>query len=239
MIETCYRQQHPLIKFGTDCKDCNLHSNKSIRGCGPIDLKLIKLIVVSDHPGFYEKQRGYPFVDNQAGKIEDKQQWLNAGALLRLSLSKLFDLDTYTDCWMTNAIKCEPGDKNIMPDNIKICSNHLLDELYVLSTYVPNAPILIAGNKALAAFKLIASDTLNKNADLNSLRRTNNLRYKNHPLVFTFNPAAVSKCQFRIETNSYEYMGDTFISDYKNYPILVGSPYWMFLQDLLMLKKLI
>ena len=243
-ISTYKNKAHPLIEFNTTCQDCSLGNTnklnytKAVRGAGPDDLTKVKLIVISDHPGFYECKSKYPFFDNQlATKPEERSEWLNAGALLRRSLNKLFNLDTYTDCWLTNVIKCEPGHNTMSSDHLKVCSKHLVNELHYLNMYCPTAPILIAGNKAFKSFKSLVPGVINEKSTLQELRRRSDLYYKNHHLCFTMNPAAISKCEFRVEKEVYYYNNDVFVADYQSYPILVGSPIWMWLEDLKILSE--
>lgn len=242
-ISTYKNKSHPLIQFDTACQECSLGKNnklshtKAVRGSGPDDLSKVKLIVISDHTGYYERLHKYAFFDNQLStKPEDKAEWLNAGALLRRSLNKLFNLDTYTDCWMTNVIKCEPGHNTISSDHLKVCSKHLVNELQYLDIYCPTAPILIAGNKAFKSFKSLVPGVINEKSTLQELRRRSDLYYKHHHLCFTMNPAAISKCEFRVEKEVYYYNNDTFVADYQSYPILVGSPLYHWCQDLLIIK---
>lgn len=244
-LDTYKRKPHPLIKFPVDCQDCSLGKfntvvkNRTVSGSGPNDLTKVKLIVISDHPGFYENKASckYSFFDNQlATKPEERSEWLNAGALLRRSLNKLFNLDTYTDCWLTNVIKCEPGHNTMSSDHLKVCSKHLVNELQYLNIYCPTAPILIAGNKAFRSFKSLVPGVINEKSTLQELRRRSDLYYKNHHLCFTMNPAAISKCEFRVEKEVYYYNNDVFVADYQSYPILVGSPVWHFCEDLLIIK---
>lgn len=246
-IDSYNRLPHPLISFDRSCKDCTLgNSNttdktKCVGGAGPNDLSLVKLIIISDHPGFYEQQRGMPFVNNQIkykGDSSEKfNEWLNAGALLRMTLSNMFNLNTYNDCYMTNVIKCEPGKNLISNVHIKTCVKYLKQELNILDYHCPTAPILIAGNKAFKSFKQICSDLQSSKFGLQDCRRRTGLVYNQHPLVFTVNPASCCKTTFRIETDIYKYDDLIYIPTKKDYPILVGSPIWMWLRDLELLSE--
>lgn len=241
MIETNYKCKHPDISFNTYCQNCTLGKNNkkgsAIGGAGPINLKEIKLIVISDYPTFNDKFKGTPFTDNQRtySRTDEKAQWLNGAALLRASIQNLYNIDSYTQCWMTYAIKCEPGKNTIKPEHLKICKSHLQDELHWLNEQVPTAPILIAGTQAFAAIKMLLPNVIESRSKLQSLRRTT-LKYLGHPLCITVNPNIISKCQFRIEKEVYEYNDDIFVSKYTNYPVLVGSPYWFWCEDLKILQ---
>lgn len=242
VIPTSYGlPEHPLFRFNRECSDCTLSCKNAVGGSGPLDLNLVKLIIISDHPGYYEKMRGFNFVNNQVkikGQTDDKKsEWLNAGALIRLCLVNMFGLNTYNDCYMTNVIKCEPGKNNITASHLKICSKYIKEELATLDLYCPTAPILIAGNKAFKSLKELVPDLISSNYALQDCRRRQGLYYKAHPLVFTVNPAAVCKSTFRIETEVYRYDDLIYIPTKKDYPILVGSPVWMFCKDLELISK--
>jgi uracil-DNA glycosylase len=241
MTETSYKYKHPNIAFNIYCNNCLLGKNNkkgtAIGGAGPIDLTKVKLIVISDYPTFSDKFKGTPFTDNQKtfNRTDEKAQWLNGAALLRTAIQNLYNLDSYTECWMTYVIKCEPGKNTVKPEHLNICKNHLQDELHWLNEQAPNAPILITGTKAFATMKNLLPNVIGRDSNLQSSRRTI-LKYLGHPICVTVNPNIISKCQFRIEEDVYEYNEDVFVSKYTNYPILVGSPYWLFIKDLEILQ---
>jgi hypothetical protein len=241
MIENSYKRQHPDILFNTYCNNCQLGKNNkkgtAIGGAGPLSLAEVQLIVISDYVNFNDKFKGTPFTDNQkVNKTEEKNQWLNGAALLRASIQNLYGLDSYNQCWMTYAIKCEPGNNTIKDEYLRICKDHLQTELHYLNQFAPTAPILVLGGKAFAAMKILLPNVIDKKDNLQSLRRRIDLKYLNHPLCFSVNPNVISKCQFRLEKEVYEYNEDIFVSNYVNYPVLVGSPYWVWKEDLKVLQ---
>jgi uracil-DNA glycosylase family 4 len=241
IIPTSYGlEEHPLFKFNRECSDCSL-SNKAVGGCGPLDLTLVKLIVISDYPGFYEKAKGQVFVNNQIRNKNDtddkRNEWLNAGALLRSCLVNMFKLNTYNDCYMTNVIKCDPGKNLVTANHLKVCSKYIKEELNQLDLYCPKAPILIAGTKAFKSLKQLMPDLMSTNYGLQDCRRREGLFYNDHPLVFTMNPAACSKATMRIETEVYTYDKLVYVPTYTNYPILEGNPINVFCRDIELLNK--
>jgi uracil-DNA glycosylase len=243
-------EQHDLIFFNRNCKLCNLTTGKSVGGAGPDDLKEIKLIVISDHPGHYEEDIGYPFASKPhegQGKrlVED---FPTAGEILRRYLFHNFNLDTYKEVWMTNAVKCNPRGKTIQDSHVKKCvRNHLLEELTEIDRENPSVPILIAGNKAFEALgyldKTLTKKKLGKS--LKSMRRSNHYKLWSHPLVFTFNPASVRDAKFQIESDfGYEDRKKNgfpvkAIKILQSFPELPGSPRWMLKKDLSYLEPLI
>jgi uracil-DNA glycosylase family 4 len=242
IIPTSYGlEEHSVFKFNRECNDCLLSCKKAVGGAGPIDLTLIKLIVISDYPGFYEKAKGHPFVNNQIRNKNDtddkRNAWLNAGALIRSCLVNMFQLNTYNDCYMTNVIKCDPGKNTVTSNHLKVCSKYIKEELNQLDLHCPKTPILIAGNKAFKSLKQLMPDLISTNYGLQDCRRREGLFYNEHPLVFTVNPAAVSKSTFRIETEVYTYDELVYVPTYTNYPILEGGPVWVFCKDLELLNK--
>lgn len=244
-IPTSYGlEEHPLFKFNRGCNDCSLSCNKAVGGSGPLDLSLVKLIVISDHPGHYEALRGFSMVNNQIQSKSDinnnrRNEWLNAGALLRMSLSNMYNLNTYNDCYITNVIKCEPGKNNITANHLAVCSKYIKEELNKFDIYCPTVPILIAGNKAFKGLKLLMPDLISTNYGLQDCRRRKGLYYNQHPLVFTVNPAAVARSTFRIETEIYKYDDLIYVPTWKNYPVLTGSPLNHWIEDLKFLSEYI
>lgn len=244
-----YRSQaHPAIAFSRQCTECELGKNCAVGGAGPDRLSEIKLIVVSDHPGHYEQECGYPFFDNaeqrrprynrKTGQTS-LEGWKNAGALLRDQLGQQFGLDTYRHCWLTNAVKCDPGKNKIKDKNAKTCAlKWFCQEMAILDEAAPEVPILFAGSYAYKAIAYIDKElSLKLGTSLRAHRLTNHWRWRAHPLVFTYNPAAVAKSEPRIETEIGLTLNQTYkVNKVQPLPPLVGSPQWMFARDLEMLR---
>lgn len=235
--------------FNRECDACSLSCKEAVGGVGPDNFNDIKLIVISDYVGAYELKCGYPMYENDKERAPKTDRfgvprslpgWKNAGALLRSSLNELYGLDTYNDCYITNALKCDPKSVKPTAKHIKVCViQWLLDELAMLDEQCPSVPILVAGTQAFNALKMIDS-TLNKEltGGLQKYRRTNHYRLKQHPLVFTFNPAAVARNEGRIETDiQRQHNFRVKVTEVQQLPVFVGSPLWHFKRDLMMLDQ--
>jgi len=239
---------HPSIKFEPTCKNCSLgHPTeaKAIRGSGPDDISKVKLIVLSDYPGYYEAKAGY----NQYPNDEERQPkynprtrqttlegWRNSGSFIRNVLETYFRLDTYEQVWFTNVLKCPLENQTATDKHIRICTTSwLVQEIAAITKVAPNIPILVAGTVAYKGIKFLDPE-LNRTlpSSLPDARRTTSFRYQGHPLVFTYNPAAVSKGECRVETEVgvIRNTDDYVVTATKPIPILTGSPIWMFLKDI-------
>lgn len=257
-LPTSYQgDDHPLIKVDRDCVHCPLGKVRVARnqraaaeegnndcslvvpGAGPDDLNNVKLICVSDFAGHYEAASGIPFFDTHQDKGDRHKNGLvrdyNAGCYLRKSLMDLFGLNSYTQCWLTNAIKCDPGKRKPVFTNIKDCSlRWLKGELELLDQHVPAAPILILGGVAFDAVKYLYRGQANLTS-LSASRRRTDIRLGKHPAVFTLNPAKPARCAPRIETEVRYNNGVTRIKRNEWIPetlALPGSPTYSFRQDL-------
>ena len=198
------------IPIDKSCSNCKLASNNAVSGNGPEDLSQIKLILISDYPGAYETEFGWPQVPNDwVAKQRDRKPKLpprpNSGAFIRHMLNECFGLDTYTNMWTTNAVKCDPNYENRklkVADRIMgICSaTWLKSELYTLDQIVPEVPILAAGSWALKAVRLVYPDTVPVGG-IDTLLRRSGLYAGRHPLVCTYNPATYARSCGQIETS--------------------------------------
>jgi hypothetical protein len=262
---------HPEIKYLKDCRKCQLGINRAehnqrvlergddddsrssdqeeycVGGAGPHDLTKVKLIVISDYPGHFEVLHNQPMYDIRESRDERRKGLLqskNAGAILRTGLSLMYGLDTYTECWITNAIKCNP--KTVTPsDNahLKVCAfSWLSSELFILDNYVPKCPILVAGSKAFQAVKFIYKEEREflESRGLHGCRRRKDIKLGEHPAVFTFNPAVAARSEPRIETTVKSSKGRLWVNhnDWL-YPLLPGSPLQKFIDDLRMLEDFV
>lgn len=246
---------HPVIKQDYDCAVCALGKNRirhnkehaeednfrpqsCIGGAGPEDLTEVRLIVISDYPGHYETLHDEPMHDISRDREARKKgllQSVNAGALLRMTLNLMYGLDTYEDCWITNAIKCNPNQLKAQENpHLRPCiAQWLNSELLTLSDYVPSAPILVAGKMAFKGVcRLYAAKQL-EDIGLNNCRRRTDLKLGEHPLVVTFNPAIAARSMPKIETKVSEKKGYTFVNENEwLFPLLPGSPMDNFIKDL-------
>jgi hypothetical protein len=240
--------QHPFIKGDRTCRDCTLGKGCCIPGAGPDDLREIRLVVLSDHPGYFEQQVGYPMYDNaeerkpkynrKTGKTS-LEGWKNAGGLIRSTLEFMYGLDTYRQVWMTNALKCDPEKEKVKDKHLKACAfKWLQNELLTIDSFQPEVPILIAGNDAFKSLTYLDKELGNKlGTGLRQHRRTSNQRWRGHPLIFTYNPAAVARSEARIETEIGLTLNQTYkVNKVQALPTTIGSPLWMFLRDLEMLE---
>lgn len=245
-------EQHPDITFDSHCQSCGLckgTEGSAVGGAGPDNLANVRLIVISDHPGYYEMGNGFPFYpnDKERSSARGLPKFLSAGAYIRRVLYRNLGVDSWNETWMTNAVKCNPQHKKdsitIKDSFLKECSRLWLNpELYTLHSYNPNTPVLVLGRHALTAIKYI--DPPLKNVLGNSLKKlTREVYYlwDTHPLVFGLNPAAAADAEFRMEVERGYYMknGIRKIKSIRSFPPLVGSPQWMFEKDLEILKQLL
>lgn len=269
-ITTTYHSDgHPIIGLDKHCVACTLGENNvahnerhegeekftphyAIPGAGPLDLDKVRLIVISDYPGHYETQSQEPMFDITRIREERKKNRYqktgegilhsrNAGCILRMSLNLMYGIDTYEECWITNALKCNPV--KVTPHetkHLKVCAlKWLSKELYYIDQFKPYIPILIAGNQAFKAMKYIYKDKENllKEYGLQGCRRRTDIKLGEHPAIFTFNPAVAARSEPRIETAIRENKGKTYITtnDWL-YPLLPGSPLHKFIGDLSLLN---
>lgn len=265
---TYQKQPHPSITFNNKCTKCslgdrlqrhNLEQDKSpsskanytkdkakffsVSGVGPDDFDNVKLIVLSDFPGYYESHEDNLFnmvdiLQNQ--NTRGKNGLLlkrNAGSFLRMSLNLMYGLDTYTDCWITNAIKCYPLDNKINElTHLKPCVNTwLANEFSIIESVCPSVPILVAGTLAFKALSYLFPDNKNLLSEygFNGSRRRPDLKLNSHGIVVTNNPARIARSEPRIETSvSHSKLKLSVSSNDWLYPPIPGSPVDLFIKDL-------
>lgn len=250
-----YRNDYPSppqdINFCNTCTRCSIGQEKendqkalAVGGAGPNDLSQVKLIVISDHPGFYEERYGFPFVDKQElqkyefekGKRKKKPDHnRNAGSLLREVLNDRFGLDTYKDCYMTNVLKCDPGKRTILDSHLCSCASWLRSEFLTLDKHCPKAPILVGGTKAVRALHYTFKDfqTVSKGG-INKLRRRSDIRLGSRPVVFTYNPAIIARSDRRVEINVDKR--SKRVKSSRLCPPLPGSPLYFLIEDIEFLR---
>lgn len=246
MYSTVYQGlDHPNIAFDRTCDKCPASCGAAVPSAGPDNLAQVKLIVMSDYPGHYEVELGWPQVPNsvaQAGKKASKlEKPPNSGQLIRDLLQELFSLDSYNDVWFTNAIKCDPNhgkDSIVVSDRvIKSCNKAWTsNELELLDKFVPTVPILAAGAKALKCLQFLygtgcASGTISSN-----LRHTG-LVVGTHPLVCCHNPATYAKSvSFFEDSVKVSRTGKFEIASVYRSDSVIPAPMALFKDDLLLLK---
>lgn len=231
------------FNFNNYCKSCALaHSdqqeNPPIAGTTETtDLTQLKLIVISDHPGYYEVKNKYCMYDNAKERQKNPLARMNAGAYLR-QIIESWNINSHTEVYYTNAVKCEPGNKTVLDAHINLCRRKwLLPELIKLDSLCPTAPILICGTNAFNSMRSLMKETMiDDKASLNKYRRQI-LHYNQHPVVATFNPSSVAGSIPRIETQDITKLNT--IDSVIDLPPLPVSPTTIYLADLQILKDLL
>lgn len=256
--KTYKKESHPVIEMDDQCLKCELGVRTkrinnsppgrkeegrlrhcSVGGAGPDDLSKVKLIILSDHPGHYESREThvFPMVDISLEQNSSKGMLRsrNAGAFLRRALNLMFDLDTYNDCWITNAVKCNPFEQSIIESkHLKPCVNQwLISEFSLLKEYCPTAPLLVAGSHAFRACKLMyrKDAAFLQQLGLNGCRRRGDIVLDGRPVIFTDNPAKICRCEAMIETEVKTKKGRVSVTK-NDWFYLPGSPVYGFVEDL-------
>jgi uracil-DNA glycosylase family 4 len=241
----------PYINFNKHCKLCNLGSDNAI--CGSMNyidldysmtenisyLSNLKLIVLSDYPGYYEDKKGYCMYDNEVDRIKKKsleRGWPNAGNYIRRILES-WGLDTDKEVYFSNIVKCKPKlDKPKETTNIQPCvETWLLPELSVIENEHSTVPILILGRVAFIGFKkYVPNSPFGSSLSLSQARR-NVYFYKNHPVVVSVNPAAVCGGRLKLEFTPVEYASD--LKAVRELSVLKGSPEWHYYKDISLIRN--
>lgn len=231
----CYRtRQHPDLPFKRDCQECSLNGvnhnppELAVGPAGPDDLTKTKLIVLSDHPGTYESELGFPMVDNRRISTQ-KPPPRNAGSMLRFLLSDMFGLDTYHDVLWENALRCQRKENEITSSQLRKCFMCWLSKDFkILDRIIPEVPLLIAGKHAFRALSLIDPERWSQaKGGLHNHRRSIH-RASNRPVVVTINPAPVGRSIPRIETS----FSGSCPQDIFSFPLLLGTAEWHMRRDL-------
>lgn len=209
------RLEHPEVRFDPSCTKCPLGSNQGVPSAGPDDLRAVRLIVISDYPGRYEVEFGWPQVPvslvqqaKAAAGVKQRTKVApqpNSGELIRQLVQELFGLDPWHEVWWTNAVRCDPNkgaDQLVVSDQvIKTCNTCWgNNEFALLDRYCPRAPILAAGAKALKALQFMYGVDC-PTGSINSHLRRRGLMIRQHGLVCCNNPAVYARSFSWIETN--------------------------------------
>lgn len=153
-----------LEKNVANCQKCSLSKTRTqtVFGSGSTQADLL---IVGEAPGYYEDQKGLPFVGR-------------AGELLTLML-RAIDIDR-KDVFITNVLKCRPeNNRDPLPSEVESCTSHLIAQVNLL---VPK--LVLALGRHAAHFLLKSTQSLA------SLRgREHKLIGTDVPLIVTYHPA--------------------------------------------------
>lgn len=148
-----------------NCTLCKLHRGRTnvVFGVGN---EQARLMFIGEAPGFYEDQKGEPFV-GAAGRLLDKV------------MKEVLGLDR-SQVYITNVVKCRPPqNRDPEPDEIASCQPYLLAQLKFINPRV----ICTLGNFA-------SKTILNTSAGITRMRGKKMKAY-GAVVVPTFHPAAI------------------------------------------------
>lgn len=117
----CEKKLNQLALQVASCTNCTLHKTRSqtVFSRGNYEAKLM---IIGEAPGFYEDQKGLPFV----GK---------AGALLDQMLKSIGLSDQ--DVYIANVLKCRPPDnRDPAAEEIQACSNYLSQQVAIVEPHL-------------------------------------------------------------------------------------------------------
>lgn len=118
----------------SNCQNCGLYKTRT-QTVFSDGMPNHKLMLIGEAPGFYEDQKGLPFV-GKAGQLLDK-----IFASVGLSRQK--------DVYICNTIKCRPPDnRDPLPEEKQACKAYLDKQLEILQPKI----ILLCGRIALNSF---------------------------------------------------------------------------------------
>jgi DNA polymerase len=144
------------------CTACGLHKTRTQTVFG-VGLGNTELMLIGEAPGFYEDQKGEPFV-GRAGQL------LNA-MLQAIGLSR-------QEVFIANILKCRPpSNRDPLPEEVGQCTPFLEKQI-----------ALIKPKLLLALGRIAAHYLLNNKAPLNQLRGKLHT-FKDTPLIVTYHPA--------------------------------------------------
>jgi len=110
-----------LKKGVEECRRCPLYKTRTkvVFGTGPVDAKLM---IISEAPGYWEDQKGEPFV-GAAGKVLN--ELLDSIGLKRENV------------YIANTLKCRPpGNHDPRPEEIKACVPYLEKQIEIINPEV-------------------------------------------------------------------------------------------------------
>ncbi|MCW3481432.1 uracil-DNA glycosylase [Neisseriaceae bacterium JH1-16] len=142
------------------CRLCETRTN-TVFGRGQPGARWL---LVGEAPGENEDRQGLAFV-GRAGQLLD-------------SMLAAIGLDSETDVFITNVLKCRPpGNRNPSGDEIAACQNYLLQQIAHLKPTV------------IVALGRFAAQTLLQNSDSIARLRGKVHHYHDIPLIVSFHPA--------------------------------------------------
>ncbi len=144
------------------CQACGLDKSRTQTVFG-VGNHQAELLIIGEAPGFYEDQKGEPFV-GRAGQLLD-------------NMLKAIDLDRKT-VFIANILKCRPpNNRDPKPEEVNLCTPYLLRQIKLIQ------PKLI-----LAVGRIAAHFLLQTNTPLSKLRNIEH-EFNKIPLQVTYHPA--------------------------------------------------
>ena len=110
-----------LHKEIEDCRRCSLWKTRTklVFGVGSDETKIV---FVGEAPGYYEDQKGEPFV-GEAGKLLTE-------LLEKIGIKR-------SEVYIANVLKCRPpGNRNPAPEEVEACKEHLLRQIEIIKPKV-------------------------------------------------------------------------------------------------------
>ncbi|MBQ9245296.1 uracil-DNA glycosylase [bacterium] len=126
-----YEELNKIREKCLNCQKCSLHKTRTniVFSDG---IPNNKLVLVGEAPGYWEDQKGKPFV-GKAGQLLDK-------------IFECVGLSREKDVYICNTIKCRPPEnRNPLPEEKAACKEYLDAQLEILKPKI----ILICGSVAL------------------------------------------------------------------------------------------
>lgn len=146
------------------CTACVLHKTRTQAVFG-VGNQQADLMLIGEAPGFYEDQKGEPFVGR-------------AGQLLNAMLQAI-GLDRHT-VYIANILKCRPpNNRDPLPEEVNQCTRFLTKQI-----------ALIQPKLLLALGRIAAHHLLNTQASLGQMRgKLHSYGTSDTPLIVTYHPA--------------------------------------------------
>lgn len=157
-----YESMEDLRAAVENCRACPLHESRTnvVFGAGNEDARLV---FVGEAPGADEDRQGQPFVGRAGQKLT---QIIEAIGLSR------------PEVYIANVLKCRPpGNRNPLPEEIRACEPHLIEQLRLMKP------------KVICALGTFAAQTLLRTNQSISRLRGRFHTYQNVKLMPTYHPA--------------------------------------------------
>ena len=126
-----YEELDKIREKCSNCEKCSLHKTRTniVFSDG---IPNNKLVLVGEAPGYWEDQKGKPFV-GKAGQLLDK-------------IFECVGLSREKDVYICNTIKCRPPEnRNPLPDEKEACWEYLKSQIDIIRPQI----ILLCGNVAV------------------------------------------------------------------------------------------